>query len=164
MALSCERPLRSHLIVLSIDTNILLYAQNRDCPEHERAFEFVVSCGRREDVAVCELVLVELYVLLRNPAVLQQPLSADQAAGVCQVYRQNRRWRLIENAPVMDQVWRFAGQPDFPLRRIFDARIALTLLHHGITELATANVKDFADLGVRNVWNPLRPEDAAEFR
>ena len=46
--------------MISIDTNILLYAQNRDCPEHERAFGFIGDCGEREDVAVCELVLVEL--------------------------------------------------------------------------------------------------------
>jgi toxin-antitoxin system PIN domain toxin len=135
-----------------------LYAQNSDCPENERALDFVVSCGNREDVALCELVLVELYILLRNPAVLQRPLPADQAADVCQVYRQNPRWRLIENAPVMDQVWVRAGQADFPRRRIFDARIALTLLHHGVTELATANTKDFKGFGFKNVWNPLRDE------
>ncbi len=149
------------MIVISIDTKILLYAQNRDCPENERAFEYVVSCGQREDVALCELVLVELYILLRNPAVLQRPLSADQAADICQAYRQNPRWRLIENAPVMDQIWTLAGQPDFPRRRIFDARIALTLLHHGVTELATANEKDFGGFGLQKVWNPLRDKLAA---
>jgi toxin-antitoxin system PIN domain toxin len=147
--------------VISIDTNILLYAQNSDCPENERAFDFVVSCGRREDVALCELVLVELYILLRNPAVLQRPLLADQAADVCQAYRQNPRWRLVESAPVMDRVWALSAQPEFPRRRIFDARIALTLLHHGVTELATANEKDFGGFGFQRVWNPLRGESAA---
>lgn len=121
--------------MISIDTNILLYAHNRDCPEHERAFNFILSCGGREDVALCELVLVELYILLRNPTVLRQPLPADQAAEVCRTYRRNARWRLVENAPVMEQVWTLAGQPEFARRRIFDARIALTLLHHGVTEL-----------------------------
>jgi len=148
--------------VISIDTNILLYAQNADCPENKRAFDFVSSCGKREDVALCEMVLVELYVLLRNPAVLQHPLPADQAADVCQVYRQNPRWRLIENAPVMDQVWVLAGQMAFPRRRIFDARIALTLLHHGVTELATANEKDFGGFGFHKVWNPLFDESAVQ--
>lgn len=46
--------------MLSIDTNILLYAQNRDCPEHDAA-AFLVECAGRADVAVCELVLMELY-------------------------------------------------------------------------------------------------------
>lgn len=29
------------------------------------------------------------------------------------------------------------------------------LRHHGVTELATANTKDFADFGFDRVWNPL---------
>jgi len=140
--------------VISIDTNILLYAQNADCAEHAAAFAFVAGCAGRDDVAICELVLVELYLLLRNPAVLKRPLTAEVAAGVCMTYRTNPQWRLIEQAPVMEQVWQFARQPGFARRRIFDARIALTLLHHGVTDLATANVKDFEGFGFRSVWNP----------
>lgn len=99
-------------------------------------------------------MLVELYLLLRNPAVLKQPLTPELAAGTCLTYRTNPRWRLVENAPVMDEVWRLAGQPGFARRRVFDARIALTLIHHGVTDMATANVKDFADFGFTRVWNP----------
>lgn len=141
--------------MISIDTNILLYAQNQDCPEHDRAFGFVASCSERDDVALCELVLLELYILLRNPAVLERPLPADLAAEVCQVYRRNPRWRLVENAPIMEQIWFLAAQSDFPRRRVFDARIALTLKHHGVNELATANTKDFRDFGFARVWSPI---------
>lgn len=98
--------------MISIDTNILLYAQNVDCVEHVPAFGFVAACGNRDDVAICELVLVELYLLLRNPVVLKQPLTADLAAAICMAYRTNPRWCLIENAPVMDQVWGLAGHPN----------------------------------------------------
>jgi uncharacterized protein len=141
--------------LISIDTNIFLYAQNTDCTEHEAAFAFVSDCGARDDVAVCELVLVELYLLLRNPAVLKRPLPAEVAADVCMIYRTNPHWRLIEQAPVMDRVWQLARQPGFARRRIFDARIALTLLHHGVTELATANVRDFEGFGFAGVWSPV---------
>jgi uncharacterized protein len=141
--------------VLSIDTNILLYAYNRDCQEHEPAFAFLTACSERDDVALCELVLVELYILLRNPTVIAEPLSAQQAAEACGTYRRHPRWRLVENAPVMDRVWTMAGQPEFARRRIFDARIALTLIHHGVNELATANSKHFDDFGFSRVWNPL---------
>ena len=41
------------------------------------------------------------------------------------------------------------------LRRIYDARLALCLLAHGVREFATVNVKDFAGLGFRRVFNPL---------
>jgi len=141
--------------VISVDTNILLYAYNQDCQEHRPAFDFLTACSKRDDVALCELVLVELYILLRNPTVIAEPLSAEQAADACGTYRRHPRWRLLENAPVMDRVWTMAGQPGFARRRIFDARIALTLIHHGVTEFATANIKHFADLGFSRVWNPL---------
>jgi toxin-antitoxin system PIN domain toxin len=139
----------------SIDTNILLYAQNADCPEHARAAGFLTECAGRSDVVVCELVLVELYILLRNPAVVARPLGAKAAAAVCQAYRRHPCWRLVEHGPVMDQVWRLATGESFARRRIIDARLARTLQHHGVTELATVNTRDFAGLGFTRVWNPL---------
>ena len=141
--------------MLSIDTNILLYAQNADCTEHRRAYEFVTTCADREDVAICELVLVELYLLLRNPAVVSRPLASHAAVRVCRSYRLNPRWRVSENAPVMEEVWRCAAEGNFARRRIVDARLALTLRHHEVTEMATANVKDFAGFGFDRVWDPL---------
>ena len=104
---------------------------------------------------VCELVLVELYMLLRNPAVVARPLGAKAAAAVCRAYRRHPRWRLVENAPVMEQVWTLATGESFARRRIIDARLARTLQHHGATELATVNTRDFAGLGFTRVWNPL---------
>jgi len=138
-----------------VDTNILLYAQNADCPEQTAAYGFLADGAERDDVVICELVLVELYILLRNPAVVSSPLTAADAVSVCLSYRRHPRWRLVENAPVMDDVWQHAGEVSFARRRIVDARLALTLRHHGVTEFATANVKDFTDFGFDRVWNPL---------
>jgi len=36
-----------------------------------------------------------------------------------------------------------------------DARTAISLQLHGVTEFATANVKDFQAFGFSRVWNPL---------
>lgn len=141
--------------MISIDTNLLLYAQNQDCQEHEAAVAFLSDCARRDDVAICELVLVELYQLLRNQAVLDRPLGAADAAEVCKGFRSNPRWALIENAPVMDKVWAVASRPRVARRRLFDARLAFTLRHHGVRELATRNVKDFDGFGFERVWDPI---------
>ena len=141
--------------MLSIDTNLFFYAQNPDCPEFGTARRFVLECASRHDVAVCELVLVELYMLLRNSAVVANPLNAATAASVCQSYRQNPSWTVVECAPVMESVWRIAAKGDFARRRIIDARIAKTLQFHGVDEFATVNTKDFHDLGFKRVWNPL---------
>lgn len=141
--------------MISIDTNVLLYSLNRDCPEHAAAREFVEGCAGRADVAIAELVLVELYVLLRNPAVVRRPLGASRAAALCQAFRRHPRWALVDTTEVMDRVWAAAARDGVARRHVFDARLAHTLLDHGVTELATRNTKDFAGFGFEHVFDPL---------
>ena len=141
--------------MISIDTNVFLYAQNPDCPEFPAARRFVLECAERNDVAVCELVLVELYLLLRNPAVVANPLDAKTAASICQSYRRHPAWTVVEGAPVMESVWQIATKKGFARRRIMDARIAKTLQFHGVDEFAAVNTKDSHDLGFKRVWNLL---------
>jgi toxin-antitoxin system PIN domain toxin len=147
--------------MISIDTNILLYAQNQDCAEHAAASAFLRDCADRDDVAICELVLLELYQLLRNPAVVEHPLDAPAATEICQGYRQNARWARIENAPVMEKVWSVAAQPGIARRRLFDARLGFTLRHHGVREFATRNIGDFEEFGFDKVWDPVAPHGSS---
>ena len=142
--------------MISFDTNLAVYAANSAMPQHGAARQFLESLGPRSDVVVCELMLVELYLKLRNAAIFPQPLSAAEAAERRPSFRQNANWLLAESAPVMDQVWRLASSRDFAFRRNVDARLALTLRHHGVNELATTNEKDFAGFGFSRVWNPLK--------
>jgi toxin-antitoxin system PIN domain toxin len=144
--------------VISIDTNLLLYSLNRDCVEHEAARAFVGQLSNRPDVAIAELVLLELYVLLRNPAVLRRPLGAPEAASLCQAFRHHPRWAFVDSAQVMDRVWAAAARPGAPRRHVFDARLAHTLLDHGVTELATRNTRDFEGFGFARVFDPLASE------
>ena len=138
----------------SLDTNILLYAFNTDCEEFERAHGLLEELRDANDVVICELVLVELYLLVRNQAVLREPLSAGEAAQLCEIYRAHPRWRLVDNAPIMGDVWRKAAIEGSARRWIVDARLAFTLLHHGVTELITRNAKDFREFGFERVWDP----------
>jgi toxin-antitoxin system PIN domain toxin len=143
--------------VISIDTNLLLYSLNRDCPEHGAARAFVENCAGRADVAIAELVLVELYVLLRNPAVVRRPLEAAEASALCQAFRRHPRWALVDTAAVMDRVWEAAARPGVARRHVFDARLAHTLLDSGVKEFATRNLRDFEGFGFERVFDPLGP-------
>ena len=143
--------------MVSIDTNLLVYAQNSRCTEHDAAHAFVTHCRDRE-IVICELVLVELYLVLRSAAIVARPLGATDAAEICTRYRANPRWRLVECAPVMGAVWQRAGSPEFARRNIIDTRLALTLRHHGVTEFATANTRHFDGFGFSRVWNPAAVE------
>ena len=141
--------------MLSVDTNILFAASEETAPHHKQARAFLESHRDDDAMVICELVLVELYLLLRNPAVVATPLSASAAGRLIQTLRSNPRWRLVENAPVMAAAWDLAGRDPFARRRLIDARLALTLRHHGVTEFATVNTADFRDQGFHRVWNPL---------
>ncbi len=145
--------------MLSIDTNILFHGFNEDSPRHTAAHTWLVSIAGEEDVAISELILAELYGLLRNPATSKHPLSGNDAVDVIQTYRTHPRWRLIgfpiESRPLHDALWKSARATDFAFRKLYDTRSALTLTSQGVTEFATVNVKDFEGLGFRKVWNPL---------
>ncbi|MEI6211754.1 MAG: TA system VapC family ribonuclease toxin [bacterium] len=141
--------------MLSIDTNILFAACEATAPHHANARRFLESNRDNADLVLCELVLVELYLLLRNPAIVASPLSAREACRLILALRQNPSWRLVDHASVMDAVWARAGRDPFARRRVIDIRLALTLQHHGVTDFATVNTSDFCDVGFRRVWNPL---------
>ena len=144
---------RGNRSMISFDTNLLLYSLNRDSPEHESAKAFFDSLPREAgSVAICELVLTELYVLLRNPKVFPNSITAETAVSIVQAFRHHPTWILLDvpgvRSPVMDQVWKAASNNAFGRRVIFDARLAFTLRHSGVTEFATRNERHFVDFGL----------------
>jgi predicted nucleic acid-binding protein len=144
----------------SIDTNILFHGFNEDSPPATRR-PMRGSCQSPawRKVAISEFILVEFHGLLRNPAALEHPLSADEAVDVIETYRTHPRWRLIgfpiESRPLHDALWERARATDFAFRKLHDVRSALTMISQGVTDFATANLKDFEGLGFRRVWNPI---------
>ena len=149
--------------MIGLDANLLLYAYAKAAPEHESAKSFLESLAGNQAVAVSEFTLTEFYLLLRNPAVLECPLSTEEAVEVIDAYRNHPCWRIPGFPPssrsLHDRLWSFARQSGFARRRIYDVRTALTLQAAGIDEFATANVKDFNGLGFQRVWNPLEKGD-----
>ena len=145
--------------MISIDANILLFSYSADSPFHTRAKSFLEENSDREDVALSEFILTEFYLLLRNPAVLQNPLDASAASAVIACYRKHPRWKTLGFPPrsreLHDELWKQAGTRDFARRRIYDTRTALSLTAFGVTDFATLNLKDFQDFGFKRVWNPL---------
>ena len=141
----------------SADTNLFLYAANPASPYHHSARSFFAKCAADDvEFAICELVLVEIYMQLRNPAVLNKPLSSSEAVSFCRGLKSHPRWQTIDYvSDVSLDLWRWAATTTTGFRSIIDARLALTLRHHGVTELATANTRHFLNFGFDRVWNPI---------
>jgi toxin-antitoxin system PIN domain toxin len=145
--------------MMSCDTNVLFAALDSDSVHHASAVAFLNDVRDSEQFGLCELMLVELYGLLRNPMVVRRPQNGAEVARIIHRFRSHPRWLVLDypgaQSDVMNRLWGLASDAGFPYRRIYDARLALTLRHHGVTEFATRNVKDFQGFGFKRVWNPL---------
>ncbi|MBM4155154.1 MAG: VapC toxin family PIN domain ribonuclease [Lentisphaerae bacterium] len=140
----------------SCDTNILFHAACPRSPLHDKARGFLASHASDRDFSLCELSLVEFYGLLRNPTLLERPLSPAEAVELIQGYRRNRFWRILDYpGNLMNDLWQRAAQKGFARHRIYDARLALTLRHHGVEDFATRNMADFEGFGFARLWDPL---------
>lgn len=101
-------------------------------------------------------MLIELYVLLRNPAVFPKPLAPSEAVIAIDALRSEHGWTVLKGAvEISDAIWSVAMLPNFPRRAIFDARLAYSLAAEGVTRFATRNVADFRRFGAFEIFDPL---------
>jgi uncharacterized protein len=147
-------------MIISADTNVFLHAANPDSKHYAAAQRFFAEFASGQSrFLICELVLIEIYMQLRNPAVFRKTRSARQAADFCDRLRANTMWEKADYEPsVARPLWEWAAKTTTGFRHIIDARLAMTLRYQGVTHFATANVKDFEGFGFEKVWNPLRLE------
>lgn len=143
--------------MLTADTNLFIYAADPDSSSHDQAKAFFDRLQTQgEEFVVCELVLVEIFFLRRNPAVFKKPYTAAEAAGYSHALKSNPDWRCIDYDPaVSGKLWEYVSKSNAGYRHIIDARLALTLRQHGVESFATVNAKHFSDFGFKKVWNPL---------
>ena len=153
-------------MILSADTNLFLYAANPESPHHAAARRFFEEeAVGKQRFLLCGLVLVELYMQLRNPTVFRRPKSAREATVFCNALRTNPVWEFGDYEPdVARPLWEWAARTRTGFRHIIDARMAFTLRHHGVTHFATANIGHFEGFGFERVWNPLHRNQATETR
>jgi uncharacterized protein len=152
----------------SADTNLFIHAADPASKHHSAARAFFAAFRGDQhtgEFVLCELVLVELYMQLRNGAIFKHPYSARESADYCAALKRNPHWRCIDYDPAISrELWRWAAQTTAGFRRVIDARLGLTLRHHGVTCFATANTKDFQEFGFGRVWNPLDHPPEALFQ
>lgn len=143
--------------MISCDTNVLYAACNQDAASHVMARKFLSEQTNVLTFVLCEQVLMELYCLLRNPSVSKRPLTAHHAVDVIQRFCTNPHWRIVDvpsDRACMERVWKAAAENAFAFRRVFDIRLAETLIHHGVDTFATRNIKDFAGCGFKRLFDP----------
>ena len=133
----------------SLDTNILYYATNMECPEHARAKDFLENAAREPaDWIVADQVLFEYYRLVRNPSVLEKPLSASEAGRRLRFFREEIGWRHCSyDRDCWGDVVTGLSEARFQARRTFDLVLAVTLHRNGVDVFYTRNPGDFTGFG-----------------
>ncbi|MDB6079083.1 MAG: putative toxin of toxin-antitoxin system [Akkermansiaceae bacterium] len=87
-------------------------------------------------------------------------LSADTNLFL---YAANPAWEYADyESEVGKSLWKWAADATTGFRHIIDARLALTLRHHGVTHFATANAAHFLNFGFARVWNPAEVPSSPE--
>jgi predicted nucleic acid-binding protein len=141
----------------SLDTNILVYASNEDAPEYEKARQLIESLIEGpQDWIVADQVLLETYRALRNPAVIQHPLSSADASALVNFYREEAGCRRCCYELAMWQpLQKYLGSARFDPRKTFDALLAVSLLGNAVDTFYTRNTKDFKQFGFQTLINPI---------
>ena len=129
----------------SLDTNVLLYASNEDCKEYRKARALVQQAlDHPSEWIISDQVYFELYRLLRNPLVLEHPLSAVQAWQIIDFYRYQSGWmHCCYETSFMAEIASHLKRTEFPPRRTFDSLLAITLKKHCVDAFYTRNTRDF---------------------
>jgi hypothetical protein len=141
-----------------IDTNILLYAINRDCPEHDPARVFLEGTRRGPGhYYLTDGIAYEFLRVATHPRVFPHPLRAADALHFIE---------LLAGSPgilwlaVADGHWTtlraLLAQLHHPAGNLFhDLRTAVLMRANGIRRIYTADV-DFLQIPGIEVVNPLR--------
>lgn len=102
----------------SCDTNVLFAALEATRPGHRKARAFLESHRDNREFALCELVLVELYLLARNPVICRKALGAPEAVAMIRQLSANPAWRLVDypgpEHALSERLWRLAASRTSP--------------------------------------------------
>jgi toxin-antitoxin system PIN domain toxin len=141
----------------SLDTNILIYAVNSGCVEHERAKRVYESMLRDPSQWVLsDQVLFEFYRGLRSAKILERPLNHQEALRQIEFLRVHSGVLhcAYETAFWDDFLKDFRDVRSRP-SHIFDRILAITLRKNGVSTFYTRNTKDFAEFGFKSTVNPI---------
>ncbi|MCP4750663.1 MAG: type II toxin-antitoxin system VapC family toxin [Proteobacteria bacterium] len=80
-----------------VDLNVLIYAVNRDAPNHGRALEwFEASLSDTETVGLTWVVILGFLRITTNPRIMPRPLSIESAVELIEDWLQLDSIQIVE--------------------------------------------------------------------
>ena len=140
-----------------VDTNVLLYAANRDAEEHPAARNFLLSVDESSNQwYVTDGILYEFLRVATHPRVFPRPLTWQEALSFVEPLVTSERFRVLtvgaDHWELLAQMLAVLTHPAGNL--FFDIRTATLMREYGIREIYTADT-DFLQFRDLTVINPL---------
>jgi hypothetical protein len=139
-----------------VDVDLLLYASDSSCPQHQRAAAFLNDCAANGQVfCLAWLTLMSYPRMATHPRIFTRPLTQQTAMGNVEALMALPHWRVIREQPGFWTVYQqFTG--DVPTRGdlVPDAHLAAVLRQNGVGILYTHD-RDFRKFAFLEVRDPL---------
>ena len=139
-----------------IDVNLLLYASDSGCPQHERAAGFLQTCAADTQLfCLAWLTLMSYLRMATHPRILAQPLTHQQAmANVSALLALPHARSLAEGESFWAHYRAVTGEVPARANLVPDAHLAAVLREHGVKVLYTHD-RDFRKFDFLEVRDPL---------
>ena len=139
-----------------IDVNLLLYASDESCEQHEAAAAFLQRCAAGPEVFCLAWLTVMSYLrMATHPAIFGKPLSPAEAGRNIQALLDLPHCRMVSEEEGFWEAYQ-AITRDVPVRGnlVPDAHLSAVLSQHGVSTLYTHD-KDFRRFAFLDVRDPL---------
>lgn len=142
--------------MIAVDTNILVYSHRAEMPLHTRSVEVIDSLRNGMNPwAIPWTCIHEFLGIVTQPKIFKIPTPMSQAVAVIEIWLAGENLQLLaESEGYLDILRGIVIQSHVRGPKIHDARIAALCLHHGVTELWTAD-RDFSNFPKLKTRNPL---------
>jgi len=140
-----------------IDTNILIYANNKDSPYHEPSKGLVENALNGDiEAALSTQNLVEFYAIITDKKRLEHPLSPKRAKELVEFYCENKFLKVISPLPETITTLADLIEKHEPIgQAIFDFLLVATMKDHAISQIYTSNDRHFRIFDFLKIINPL---------
>lgn len=139
-----------------IDTNVLLYAANSDCDEHQDAYQFLAhAASTAAPWYLTEGIIYEFLRVSTHAKVFPNPLSWKKALEFVKPLLTNENFLLLASGEDhWDQLEKTLERLSYPSGNLFfDIRTVVLMKEHGIRKIYTTDT-DFLQFTGIEVVNP----------
>ena len=142
--------------MIAVDTALLIYSHREDSEFHEPAKGLIESLRHQpEPWAIPWPCIHEVIAIATHPRIFRPASTLAEAMGFLDSLFASPQLNLLAESPgYFDKLRSVTGAARLQGPRIHDARIAALCLHHGVSELWSAD-RDFSSFPQLKVRNPL---------